>query len=338
VLLSNVYNWKLRENKLARVRPSKKQRIRLTSANANRCCVCKRKGVGLHLHHIDGNNANTIDDNLAVLCVEDHDHHHRPGEYQKARHTELTSDKLLEYKRSWEAFVVEANKETPTVIAVVNVFGDYEHIHAAKIIFQWPNEKVEFERVFHLLEGDFDYWTDEMISEVNSLGKNINFVMINEPLPVEYCPCCGSGFSNTVKEAFVLKKTDPNWSTQSILSIYINPEIPSLAISLGLPQKNLYSGSLHLCQGTHLHYTCNYYDERVEVKRRPSVRTQVTRLVQKIVSDFEPAHIFIGTGDHDTPELIDSFELPRVWETKSSKSRQKFPRKNTVGNSNLSGD
>lgn len=308
---------------MARVRPSTKQRSRLISTNAGRCCVCKRKGIGLHLHHIDGDNSNTVDDNLAVLCVEDHDHHHRPDEYVKARHTELGENQLREYKDSWESFVREAHKESPQVIAVVNVFGDLDRIHAAKIIFQWPNEKIEFERTFHLLEGDFDCWTDEMLNEVQSIGENIKLTMVNEPLPVEYCPCCGTGFSNTVKETLVLKSTDPNWSIHSILSIYINPENPSLAISLGLPDKHLYSGALHLCQGRYLHYSCDYYDERVEIKQRPSVRTQATQLVQKIVSEFEPAHIFIGTGDHDRPNLIDDFELPKVWEKRTSNRNAK---------------
>jgi hypothetical protein len=308
---------------VARVRPSTKQRSRLILANAGRCCVCKRKGVGPHLHHIDGDNSNTVDDNLAVLCVEDHDYHHRPAEYVKARHTELGENQLREYKKLWESFVIEARKESPQVIAVVNVFGDLDHIHAAKIIFQWTNEKIEFERTFHLLEGNFDYWTDEMLNEVQSIGENIKLTMINEPLPVEYCPCCGTGFSNTIKEALVLKATDPNWSTHSILSIYINPDNPSLAISLGLPDKHLYSGTLHLCQGSYLHYSCDYYDERVKVRRKPSVRTQATQLVQKIVSEFEPAHIFIGTGDHDKPNLINDFKLPKVWESRADNKNTK---------------
>lgn len=154
---------------MARKKPSAKQRSRIISANANRCCVCKRDSVGLHLHHIDGNSSNTIDENLAVLCVEDHDKHHRFQEYTKARHTELSAEELLDYKASWERFVKDARCDNPTVIAVINVFGDKEQIHAAKILFQWPDEKIEFERVFHLLEGDFNYWIDEMISDPDSL-------------------------------------------------------------------------------------------------------------------------------------------------------------------------
>jgi hypothetical protein len=301
---------------VVRKNPTLTQRERLITSNAGRCCVCKREGVGLHLHHIDGNNSNTVDENLAVLCVEDHDHHHRPDKYTKTRHTELTSKELFDYKSSWEAFVKDAQKPFPTVMAVVNAFGSWEQIHAAKIIFQWPNEKIEYERDFHLLEGDFDYWTDEMILEVQSIGKNVKLTLIDEPLPIEYCPCCGAGYGNTLKEAVVVKNTDPNWSTQSVMSIYINPRNPSLAISLGMPDKNLYSASLHLCQKTHLHFNSDYYEERIKVKRNPSIRTQVTNIVQKVISEWEPSIILIGTGEHDNPKIIDGFVLPRVWEQK----------------------
>src|SRR6476659_9458977 len=64
-----------------RVKANEEQRCRLFAANASRCCVCKRSGIGLHLHHINGNPSDTVDENLAVLCVEDHDRHHRPSSY-----------------------------------------------------------------------------------------------------------------------------------------------------------------------------------------------------------------------------------------------------------------
>jgi hypothetical protein len=167
------------------------------------------------------------------------------------------------------------------------------------------------------LEGDFGYWTDEMIAEVQSIGKNIKLTLINEPLPIEYCPCCGSAYSNTVKEGFVLKATDPNWHTQSLMSIYINPVNPSLAISIGLPEKQIFSAHLHVCQGTHLHLTSDYYDERIKVKKIPSVRTQAIRICEKIIADWEPANLLIGTGDHDNPEIIDNFLLPKIWEKRN---------------------
>lgn len=183
-----------------RKHPSREQKERLLTKNLYRCCVCKRGGIGLHLHHIDEDSSNTVDENLAVLCVQDHDLHHRPDAYDRVKHTELGAERIKEFKSSWERFVTEARQDQPKILATVSVYGNYEHIHAAQLVMQWFDEKIEYERVFHLLEGDYEYWAEEIIGEVDYFGKNIKVVIINEPLPVEYCPCCGKGFSRTVKE------------------------------------------------------------------------------------------------------------------------------------------
>jgi hypothetical protein len=107
-----------------RINPNSSQRERLLMANANRCCVCKRCGVGLHLHHIDQDSSNTVDENLAILCVEDHDRHHRPGAYQPSvNHLELSPEEIRKHKRSWEAFVSETRKPFPRVIATLAAYG-----------------------------------------------------------------------------------------------------------------------------------------------------------------------------------------------------------------------
>ena len=49
--------------------PTKTQRERLLGKNGGMCCVCKAFGVGVEFHHIDGDHANTVDDNLAVFTV-----------------------------------------------------------------------------------------------------------------------------------------------------------------------------------------------------------------------------------------------------------------------------
>ena len=72
--------------------------------------------MGLNLHHMDGDSANTVDENLAVLCVEDHDRHHHPHDYApQPKHLELGAEEILRLKNSWEAFVVEAQKSSPSV-------------------------------------------------------------------------------------------------------------------------------------------------------------------------------------------------------------------------------
>ena len=36
--------------------------------------------------------------------------------------------------------------------------------------------------------------------------------------------------------------------------------------------------------------------------------------MRKSIREWSPGRFFIGTGDPDTPHLIDEFLLPKVWE------------------------
>src|SRR4051812_16199643 len=124
---------------MSRVNPKGAQKQRLLKMNAFRCCVCKRGSVGFHFHHIDGDPSNTVDPNLAVLCVEDHDKHHRPGEYgARAHHLELDAREILRLKNSWESFVLESNKPSPKVLATLSCYGTEELIHSLQLVMQWP--------------------------------------------------------------------------------------------------------------------------------------------------------------------------------------------------------
>jgi hypothetical protein len=300
---------------MSRVNPTPQQKDRLLEANAYRCCVCKRSDIGFNFHHLDGDPSNTTDQNLAVLCVQDHDCHHRPGAYAaSANHTELGEDELREAKQSWESFVVEAKMPTPSVIAAVTCFGTKELVHSVQLVMQWPDGKIEYERSFHLLEGDFDRITDGLMKEIQAVGPNMKRVLVNEPQPVEHCPCCGKGYSRTVNEAVVTRLTDPAWETDSICSIYVNPCQPSLALVYSLGQRIVLKATLHLCQGQYLHYHAETVDERVPVKSREGVRAQAVGLVQHILADWSPARVVVGTGDADAPQLVDRLELPSAWE------------------------
>lgn len=297
--------------------PSAEQRARVLARNAYRCCVCKKGGVGLHLHHIDGDSSNTIDENLAVLCVQDHDLHHRPTAYNSVKHIELGEQRIRDSKSHWEKFVTEAKQENPKIIATISAYGNSHYIHAARLVMQWFDERIEYERIFHLLEGDYEYWIEEIFDEIHEFGENIKVALIDGPLPVEYCPYCGRGTSRIVNKGIALKTTSPNWSADSACTIYINPNQPSLAFSIFLENELVHQGSLHLCQQKCLHYLDNYCDESIKIKKRPSVRTQVTAIMQKLIDDWEPSKLFIGTGDHENPHLLHSFNLPLCWEKRA---------------------
>jgi hypothetical protein len=162
---------------MGRIDPTPKQRQRLYDANAHRCCVCKRYDVGLHLHHINEHSSHTIDENLAVLCVEDHDRHHRPAVY-RVNHLDLGAEKIRGHKRSWEAFVAETRKPFPNVIATLAAYGSYEYIHSLQLVMQWSDERVEYKRAYHLLDGNMDKMTDAVMKELKDFEPGVKLVTL----------------------------------------------------------------------------------------------------------------------------------------------------------------
>ena len=300
-----------------RVNPTKVQKQRLLEANAHRCCVCKRPSIGFNFHHIDGDPSNTVDENLAVLCCEDHDRNQRPREYKpKVNHLELGKEEISRLKKSWEAFVAESKKPDPKVIATLSAYGRKESIHSLRLVMQWLDERIEYQRDYHLLDGDLDRLTDEVLNELASFGKSVKLALIDQLLPVEYCTCCHSSLSRTLKPAVVTRLTDPGWITDSVCSIYINPIQPSLALVFFLGEQQILSGSLHLCQGKYLHYSSEGIDDSIPIKPKPSVRRQATEIVNHILKEWSPAKTLIGTGDQDNPRIITALEFPKIWEKK----------------------
>jgi hypothetical protein len=310
---------------MARVNPTASQKDRLLKANTFRCCVCKRRGIGFNFHHIDENSSNTIDENLAVLCVEDHDRHHRIREYEsQGRHLELDAKEIRCRKNSWEAFVAEANRPEPRVIATLSAYGTTQLIHSLQLVMQWPDQRIEYQRSFHLLDGDLDRLTNEVYEELAAIGPKVKLALINEPLPVEHCPSCQTAFSRTLKPPVGIRLTDPAWATESVCAIYINPDQPSLAIILSFRGERILSSNLHVCRGKFLDYSSEGVDERIPIKSKPSVRAQATRIVEQVVHDWTPSNVFIGTGDPDEPEIINTLALPKCWENRNVR-RSRMP-------------
>ena len=281
--------------------------------NLGVCCVCKERGLGTNLHHIDSNPSNNSEDNIAVLCVKEHDQHHRPNAYEKIKHLELGKEKIREFKREWELTVAECQTENPQVIAVVNAYGNFDNVHSVRFLLQNISGKIIYQRIYHLLTGTPDQWTDNIINEVTWLGKNVKLSTIDEPLEVEYCPCCSNSLANVFDENVMIHLTANDWKEKSIGAIYINPSVPSLALTISYKGNLIFSSHLHKCNGF-LHFSCDNFEERTPIKKHPSVRTQVTETVKKVTQPWELENILIGTGDPDTPTLISKFDLPLIWE------------------------
>jgi hypothetical protein len=285
------------------------------SKNLGVCCVCKERGIGINLHHIDGNPFNNTEDNLAVLCVKEHDQHHRPNAYDLTKHLELGIEKIKRYKEEWEQTVTECQTENPKVIAVANAYGDYKNIHSVRFLLQNSESKIIYERIYHLLTGTIDQWTDSIMDEMVWLGKKVKLSLIDKPLCVEYCPCCSKSFANVLDKNVMIHLTASDWKEKSFGTIYINPSNPSLALTIFYKDEAIFASHLHKCNG-YLHFQCDNFEERTPITKKPSIRTQVNSIIEKIIQTWEIEKTFIGTGNPDKPNLIENLDLPLIWEKK----------------------
>ncbi|PYV37359.1 MAG: hypothetical protein DMG09_14845 [Acidobacteria bacterium] len=85
----------------------------------------------------------------------------------------MDAEEILRLKNSWQAFVVEANRPDPTVIAMLSAYGTGELVHSLELVMQWPNEKIEYKRSFHLLDGDLERLTYEVFEELAAIGPKV---------------------------------------------------------------------------------------------------------------------------------------------------------------------
>ena len=299
-----------------RIKIPYKTKENLRRKNLGVCCVCKERGIGIEFHHIDENPSNNSEDNIAVLCTKEHDLHHRPQTYDLTKHRELGKDKILALKKQWEETVVEAQKDNPKLLAVINVYGTEESIHSTRFFIQTTDKEIIYERIYHLLQSSMEDWTDRIMEEIIWLGKNIKLTIIDKPLQIEYCPCCKKTLLSILDENVAIRLTTEDWKEKAIASIYINPKVTRITIMIFYDNDILFTGVLHKCNKVHLHFISENYEERVPITKNIGVRSQVTQIVAKICStgDLDLASIFVGTGDENNPEILDDFNLPKFWE------------------------
>lgn len=297
---------------MARINPTKKQSDNLYEANAYSCCVCKRTNIGLHLHHIDGNNSNTVEDNLAVLCVSDHDVHHRPQRYPN--HLELDAETIKQYKCEWEQFVLEAKKDNPKILATINVFGTEENVVGFKLIFQNTSMNIIFERQYQLLDRPIDESIDIAINEVLRLGKNIKVVLVNEPLGIEYCEKDSNSLANILDENISIMLTSEDWIDKVIAALYLNPRQASLALTIFYDDELMHTFSMHGCHGK-LHCLTEKQDYLIDIIPNLPISVLVEQIIDNELEVWQvPSNrLLMGTGEENNPNIIKNFSLPEVW-------------------------
>jgi hypothetical protein len=98
-----------------------KKRVTIPKADAARvlfssdrtCCVCRKTGKRLQIHHIDDDPSNNEVSNLAVLCFECHGETQITGGFGR----QLDADQVRLYRDNWHRIVairrVQNNRDTP---------------------------------------------------------------------------------------------------------------------------------------------------------------------------------------------------------------------------------
>jgi hypothetical protein len=80
-------------------------------------------------------------------------------------HLDLDRETIASKKAEWEAFVAEAARAEPAVLATLTAYGTDDSLHSAKLAYQWTSgdgrdRRLVFERVYHLLDAPPDKWVD----------------------------------------------------------------------------------------------------------------------------------------------------------------------------------
>lgn len=161
-------------------------RTRILIANTHSCCVCQRGGV--QLHHINGDNSNHSDDNLAALCLVHHDKATAPRSLTAA----LTADEIRTYKRCWEesckstfrriarsrtAFYMVDYKNAERIRQMYLQLNPAEHRRAAEIL------RAEFLEEDALRKQYFDLCTEPNTKWNSIVEQFLEYLPIGDPHP-----------------------------------------------------------------------------------------------------------------------------------------------------------
>lgn len=286
-------------------------RTEIITASAGVCCVCRTRGIGINIHHIDGDHANNVPENLATICVRDHDAYHRRNVYHRCHY--LSEGDIRQRKIEWEKFIASARSSPPRVAAVLSMIGTKDYIHAIRLAMQDEIGKLCLERDFHFIDVQPTAAIDAVLDEISWLNPNITLYTIHEVTSIDYCTACDKGGSLTtvLSPAVAARELAPEWVEKSAMAVYINPYRPSCAVTLSYDGKAMTMLSIHRC-GIYL----SVNQESRRIAPQPSVRSQVSRLIHGFVREWHPGQLLIGTGDPGKPTIIEHLTLPRCWETR----------------------
>lgn len=83
------------------------------------CCVCRDRGKRVQIHHLDEDHANSVADNLAVLCFDCHDQTQLRGGFGRR----LDAHQVKQYRDDWESRVRQRRDEADRLATDVMAGG-----------------------------------------------------------------------------------------------------------------------------------------------------------------------------------------------------------------------
>jgi hypothetical protein len=81
-------------------------------AHDRTCCVCNERGKRVQIHHIDDNNSNNDEPNLAVLCFDCHDLTMIKGGFGRS----LGAAQVTQYRDEWVARVADLKRKADEIL------------------------------------------------------------------------------------------------------------------------------------------------------------------------------------------------------------------------------
>jgi hypothetical protein len=87
-------------------------------ASDSTCCVCRERGKAVQIHHVDEDPNNNTFPNLAVLCLEYHNHTQVTGGFGR----KLTDTLVIKYREECSARVVQ-RRDAADRVAVEKMVG-----------------------------------------------------------------------------------------------------------------------------------------------------------------------------------------------------------------------
>jgi hypothetical protein len=98
--------------------------VEVLFAQNHTCCVCRERGKTVQLHHIDEDPTNHSPENLAVLCLEDHERTQVRGGFGK----KLLAPEIKLYRNDWIERVKKRREEADNI--AIAAMGDASTIQA----------------------------------------------------------------------------------------------------------------------------------------------------------------------------------------------------------------